>query len=304
MIMLRLGEEHARRRLALEQRRERQVTKKAQFLRRESWYAHPHVIQALLRATGLYRRGQRNAEQVVLRRNLLQMPDYPSAFDGLTILHLSDLHADSSPGALECVLRLIAGVDYDICVMTGDYRGPVHGSCDPALHAMARLRDRIRGDAFAVLGNHDSLALASGLESIGFRLLLNESEALERAGQRIFIAGIDDAHYFGTADIPRARSSIPAGAFSILLSHTPEVFAEAAAAGFKLMLSGHTHGGQICLPGSIAVTLDSWVPRRIGAGAWQHGGMHGYTSKGVGTSIVPVRFNCPPEITLHELQRV
>jgi uncharacterized protein len=68
-------------------------------------------------------------------------------------------------------------------------------------------------------------------------------------------------------------------------------------------VSGHTHGGQICLPGPIPITLDSVLPRRMGAGPWKHGDMVGYTSVGVGTSVVPVRINCLPEITLHHLQR-
>ena len=68
------------------------------------------------------------------------------------------------------------------------------------------------------------------------------------------------------------------------------------------MLSGHTHGGQICLPGGIPLTLDSALPRRLGAGAWTYHGMDGYTSLGAGASIVPVRCNCPPEICLHELR--
>jgi len=300
---LRLGEAHARRRLALEQRCEKMTQRRIKFFHRDAWYAHPTVIRTVLRALGLYRRGQRNAEQVVVARNVVESPDLPPPFDGFTILHLSDLHADMSTGAFESVLRLIADLRYDLCVMTGDYRGPTYGPCEPALRAMSRLRDQLRGEAYAVLGNHDSLALASGLESIGFRLLLNESEAVHRGGQRIFIAGIDDAHYFRTADIARATSNIPAGAFAILLSHTPEVFRQAAEAGFKLQLSGHTHGGQICLPGSIPITLDSSVPRRMGTGAWRHSAMCGYTSRGAGTSIVPVRFNCPPEITLHELRR-
>jgi predicted MPP superfamily phosphohydrolase len=90
--------------------------------------------------------------------------------------------------------------------------------------------------------------------------------------------------------------------FSILLSHTPEIYRQAAHAGFKLLLSGHTHGGQICLPGAIPLTLDSVLPRRMGAGAWKYHDMVGYTSVGVGSCIVPVRLNCPPEITLHCLR--
>src|SRR4029453_13562454 len=101
----------------------------------------------------------------------------------------------------------------------------------------------------------------------------------------------------------KSGSPVPDGAFSILLSHTPEIYRQAAHAGFDLLLSGHTHGGQICLPGSIPITLDSVLPRRMGAGAWRYRDMIGYTSVGAGSSIVAVRFNCPPEITLHRLCR-
>jgi hypothetical protein len=86
---------------------------------------------------------------------------------------------------------------------------------------------------------------------------------------------------------------VPDQAFSILLSHTPEIYRQAAHAGFNLLLSGHTHGGQICLPGSIPLTLDSVLPRRLGSGAWEYHDMIGYTSVGVGSSIVAVRLNCP-----------
>jgi len=110
-----------------------------------------------------------------------------------------------------------------------------------------------------------------------------------------------DAHFYGMDNIEKAASAIPRDKFSILISHTPEVYLQAAHSGFDLMLSGHTHGGQICLPGGIPITLDSVLPRSMGAGAWKYHDMIGYTSVGAGSSVVPVRFNCPPEITLHHL---
>jgi predicted MPP superfamily phosphohydrolase len=109
----------------------------------------------------------------------------------------------------------------------------------------------------------------------------------------------------GSNNIEKAAANIPTYAFSILLSHTPEVYRHAAHAGFYLLLSGHTHGGQICLPGSIPITLSSVLPRRFGAGAWKYHNMVSYTAVGAGSSIVAVRINCcPPEITLHHLQCV
>jgi predicted MPP superfamily phosphohydrolase len=134
-------------------------------------------------------------------------------------------------------------------------------------------------------------------------LLLNENVPIERRHGEIYVAGIDDAHLYQTHNIEKARGEIPDQAFSILLSHTPEIYRHAAHAGFDLMLSGHTHGGQICLPRSIPITLDSVLPRHMGSGTWRSDEMLGYTSVGVGSSVLPVRLNCPPEITLHRLER-
>ena len=126
---------------------------------------------------------------------------------------------------------------------------------------------------------------------------------ISRGDRTIYLAGIDDAHFYRVDNIEKAASTIPHGAFSILLSHTPEVYRQAAHAGFDLFLSGHTHGGQICLPGSVPITLSSKLPRRFGAGMWSYNDMVGYTSVGAGSSVVAVRFNCLPEITLHHLRR-
>ncbi len=104
-------------------------------------------------------------------------------------------------------------------------------------------------------------------------------------------------------NIEKAAETIPHEEFSILVTHTPEIYRQAAHADFDVLLSGHTHGGQICLPGGIPITLSAVLPRGLGAGAWRHHEMIGYTAVGAGSSVVPVRFNCPPEITLHRLSR-
>jgi uncharacterized protein len=170
------------------------------------------------------------------------------------------------------------------------------------MEGMAKVRNSLRQPVYGVLGNHDTIRMVPGLEAMGIQMLLNESEAISRGNQAIYLAGIDDAHCYRVHDIGKVASQIPKDGFSILLSHTPEIFQPAAEAGFNLLLSGHTHGGQICLPGGIPITLDADLPRRMGAGSWQFGNMHGYTSVGAGTCILPVRFNCPPEITLHVLR--
>jgi predicted MPP superfamily phosphohydrolase len=145
--------------------------------------------------------------------------------------------------------------------------------------------------------------MVPAFEEMGIRMLLNEQERIERNGAVIHLAGVDDAHFYRMDNIEKAAHGIPHDAFSILLSHTPEIYRQAAHADFNVILSGHTHGGQICLPGGIPITLNCVLPRSMGNGSFRHHDMIGYTSAGAGTCMVPARFNCPPEITLHHLHR-
>ena len=206
-----------------------------------------------------------------------------------------------SEAAMERVIDLLEEARYDVCVLTGDYRGETCGPYDTTLAGMARVRAGLKGPICGVLGDHDTICMVPGLEAMGIRMLLNESAVIERGGQRLYLGGIDDAHFYGMDDIEKAADAIPHDEFSILISHTPEVYRQAAHADFNVLLSGHTHGGQICLPGGIPITLDLVLPRSMGSGAWKYHDMIGYTSVGAGSSVVPVRFNCPPEITLHHL---
>jgi predicted MPP superfamily phosphohydrolase len=240
---------------------------------------------------------------VQLRRNTVSLPNLPTAFSGFTILHLSDLHADLSGPAMQRAAELACDLDYDLCVLTGDYRGRTHGDCEPCLEIVAHLRKALRGDVYGVLGNHDSIAMVPNLEAFGIRMLLNECVAIRSGPASIYLAGVDDAHFYRADNIEKAAADIPHSSVSVLLSHTPEIYRQAAHAGFNLMLSGHTHGGQICLPGGIPILLEADLPRAFGSGAWRHADMVGYTSVGTGSSVVPVRFNNRPEITLHQLVR-
>jgi predicted MPP superfamily phosphohydrolase len=156
---------------------------------------------------------------------------------------------------------------------------------------------------YAVLGNHDFAPLAEVLREAGVTLLLNENAAIERGGQTIWIVGVDDCHYFKSHDLDLALHGLNGQAFKVFLSHSPELYEEAAQKGVDLYLAGHTHGGQICLPNGRAVIYSAAAPRKCIRGLWTHNGMIGYTSGGAGASGVGVRFNCPGEINLFTLQR-
>ena len=206
--------------------------------------------------------------------------------------------------ATEALIERVSQLHYDLCVLTGDYRALTFGPIERSMAGMRSLCAELKSPIYAVLGNHDSIRMVPELEDMGVTVLLNESVPIERGDEVIYLAGIDDAHYYRVDNIEKAADAIPLEATSILLSHTPEIYLQAAHAGFDAFLCGHTHGGQICLPGGFPLTLDASCPRQMGSGSWMHNGMQGYTSVGTGTSIVEVRLNCRPEITLHHLKRV
>jgi len=299
----RLGRGHARQRLGIEREHEAQVFGQGlNFFHIENLTTSHVLIRAALMVTGLYWRGLNNAKQVRVTHNVIRSSRLPASFQGFTMLQISDPHVDMNVEVMQRVESLVDRLHYDVCVLTGDYRGLTFGPIDTTLAAMARLRRALQGPVYGVLGNHDTITMVPAFEAMGIRMLLNENEVLERGNQRIHLAGIDDAHFYQMDNIEKAASGIPQEEFSILISHTPEIYRHAAHAGFDMLISGHTHGGQICLPGGLPLTLDSNLPRRFGAGSWNYQGMLGYTSRGTGSSVVPVRFNCPPEITLHHFQ--
>lgn len=299
----RLGRVHAKQRLGVEDDHEAHVFGSGlNFFHLENWYSVHSVIRNTLKLTGLYWRGLGNAQRINVRQVSITRQDLPPLFDGFTILHISDMHVDMNAAPMQRLVELLPHINYDLCVLTGDYRGKTYGPYDAALDGLEQVRRCLKPPVYGVLGNHDTIRMVPRLEEMGIRMLLNESEAIVRGDERIFLAGIDDAHYYRVDNIEKAASLIPRNEFSILLSHTPEIYHQAAHADFRLFLSGHTHGGQVCLPGSVPLTLDSALPRHLGSGAWKYHNMDGYTSVGVGSSIVPVRFNCPPEISLHQLR--
>ena len=191
-------------------------------------------------------------------------------------------------------------------LITGDFR-------DPEVTVRLEFRKRIRRlckviaakhGTVAVLGNHDTVEDVPFLERLGIRMLLNEAMAIERKGSRIWIVGVDDPHFFGTHDLQKALKDTDKSELHLLLAHSPDLADEAANAGVDIYLCGHSHGGQICLPDRTPIFANMRARREFASGGWRAGGMLGYTSRGVGTSGLPIRAYCRPELTLHFLDRL
>jgi len=300
----RVGRAHLLQRLGIEDEYEARVFGQGRNLFHiENWYSVHGLIRGMLRLMFLHRRGQRNARAIRLRHHDVALAGLPSEFDGYRILHLSDLHLDTAEDMPHALIEAIRQVEYDACVLTGDFRARTFGPYSAAIDGLRQVREHLPDPVFGVLGNHDTIRMVHAIENMGIRLLLNESVALEHNGGSIFLAGIDDPHYHRADNLEKALDGIPAGTTSILLAHSPEIYRHAAYAEFDLMLCGHTHGGQICLPGGIPLMCNAQAPRAMCSGSWQYRQLRGYTSTGSGSCVVDVRLNCPPEITLHTLRK-
>jgi predicted MPP superfamily phosphohydrolase len=259
-----------------------------------------------IKLMGLYAKGRQNAKNIKIKKVTLEFPNLPPSFEGFRLLHLSDLHLDCDEELLNQLLQTLSGLNADICILTGDYRFRVKGDHHPALndtlHLIENLK-KISPHIYAVLGNHDSLAIGEGLEKAGAEVLLNRAIPRRKNGEEIWFAGVDDPHYYGCHDLELALNEIPSQAFKVLLVHSPVLYREASDEGIHLYLCGHTHGGQIRLPGIGALIKNTPTPRRYIDGIWKHNGMAGLTHRGVGSSILPLRLGCPPEVWIIELRK-
>ncbi len=299
----RIGRVHLRQRLGIEEDHAKQIFGQGRtFFHIENWNSIHALMRLFLRGLGIYSRGQHNAKAIQTRHNHVIVNNLPRVFDDFTILHITDLHLDMDPDHPSALIHKLRDLDYDICVMTGDFRAKTYGDYDAALRALENVRTHIKRPVYAVLGNHDSIRMVPAMEEMGIKMLINETIAFEREDATLYLAGIDDPHFFQLDNIQKVAEEIPSSVPSVLLSHSPEPYRKAAHAGFDLMLSGHTHGGQVCLPGGIAMMTNADCPRRYCRGTWQYHTMQGYTSVGSGTSVVGVRYNCPPEVVLHHLR--
>jgi predicted MPP superfamily phosphohydrolase len=272
------------------------------------WFRFEHVwdlygmIRGCLKLSGFWGRAHRNYFDIQVVRNEVVLERLPAAFDGFTILQLTDLHIDMHPDFPEAVRRVIAPLDYDVMALTGDFRTCTFSDHSGATAATIEMLNEVEAPRYAILGNHDSLAKVPTMEAAGIQFLLNEHVVLRRGDDALHLVGIDDPNFYKSHNFEHALRGVPADACKVLLSHSPETYRDADQLGFDFLMAGHTHGGQICLPGGRVLVHDHSSPRHLLSGAWREGQLQGYTSRGTGASGLPVRLNCMPEVTLHVLR--
>jgi uncharacterized protein len=243
----------------------------------------------------------------------MSLPRLPEAFDGFTIAQMSDFHYDEifTIHPIRRAIELVNHVQPDLVALTGDFAtvstfavgDDLQGAkaAEPCAKLLTQLRSRL--GALAVLGNHDigtdPAFVTEALRSHGIPVLRNQSQAVEQNGARMWICGLDSVDR--RPDPERALTGIPSSEPVILLVHEPDFADVAARYPLDLQLSGHSHGGQVWLPGIGA----PWLPRfgrKYPRGRYTVGTLPLYTNVGLGTIRMPVRLNCTPEVTLFTLR--
>ena len=239
----------------------------------------------------------------------------PLNFDGLTIAHLSDFHYDPhfSVTPIEAAVRIANEVNPDLVVLTGDFvtsptlrrRSFVMGAAkqaEPCAEILRRLHARF--GIWAVLGNHDAftdpLYIEATLRRAGIQVLRNGAVPVEWRQQRFWLTGVDDV-LAGSDNLEKALRGVPGTEAVVLLAHEPDFADRAATYPVDLQLSGHSHGGQVRFPLVGPVYLPK-LARKYPLGLRQVGSLKLYTNPGVGTLLIPVRWNCPPEVTIITLR--
>lgn len=233
-----------------------------------------------------------------LTEHRMVLENLAEPFRGFRIVHLTDIHHGVyfPAEALNAVVELTNELQPDLVAITGDFVTHSKAYIEPAAEILGRLH--AHEGVFAVLGNHDfrvgAEQISRALDRQGIQLLRNRHTELRRAGQKCYLAGIDDFRY--RADLGRAMRGIPRSASTILLSHNPRIIGAAAKCGVGLVLSGHTHGGQVRLPVVGSIYGRTGKRSRFKSGRDSLGSTQIYVSRGIGTVLLPVRYGCPSEI--------
>lgn len=241
-----------------------------------------------------------------VRREEIIFQNLPQNLLGLKIMHLSDFHCRDFTRREEKLIDIISKENPDFIFFTGDFI-----ENEKWISVCQKIISKIfqeNKNFFGVFGNHDRLTgfpiskLKESLEEKGVKILVNEAKEIPIKNSSFYLVGVDDP-WLGYDDLKEALKDVPKEDFKILLSHSPGIFLKEKAKitenKINLILSGHTHGGQINIPFLTNVLISLWLGGKYTAGLFEEDGIFIYVSRGVGTFyLLPLRFNCPPEVTL------
>ena len=241
--------------------------------------------------------------RLTVEHQAIYLPRLPRAFDGFRIVQLSDIHHSpfTSVKQIERAVETANSLLPDMIALTGDYVSKERRYAAPCAELLGSLT--ARHGVFAVLGNHDHWTDAALITDLfraeGITVLVNQGMRFEKDGSAFWLAGVDDT-MVGLEDLSLALAGASDDEMKLLLAHNPVILRKAARAGVDLVLSGHTHGGQVNLRSERSETRRPRRRHLKGLGRLDETQI--YVTRGLGTVVLPVRFGCPPEVSLLELR--
>ena len=240
------------------------------------------------------------ADSPVVERVQIPIPNLPAALEGFRIAQISDIHLYpfTTIELVDLAVQMANRLEPDLTVLTGDY---VWHHTEPIFDLVPSLAQlNAKHGVYAILGNHDLWTdvkvITHAIEQEGLPLLVNQGVSISVGKSTLYLAGLDDG-WSGKPDLAEAMANHPGDAITVLLMHEPDLAPRYAPdKRIHLQLSGHSHGGQVRLPfyGALILPYLSW---KYPMGLYNIDGMWLYTNRGLGTTNIPVRFNCAPEIT-------
>ena len=242
------------------------------------------------------------ANSLSLERIEIRLPRLPKKLDGFRIIHLSDIHHSPFTNLehIERAIKIANRLKPDMFVLTGDYVSHETKYIAPVAKALGELSAEY--GTYACLGNHDHWTdpdlVVKKFGAVGIRMLVNEGFRFDAHGSSFWMAGVDD-HMVGKTDLPAALKGSFPDEMKLLLAHNPLIFRQAVRYGVDLTLSGHTHGGQVKVRDPEKRLLPK---RKLTSGLHKRKESQIYITRGIGTVVLPIRYQCPPEISLLELR--
>ncbi len=249
---------------------------------------------------------------IQIERISITLENLPKEFEGTKIVHLTDFHSYNFGKREKKVLEILEDIDPDFVFITGDFIDHKTKDINSCQEFWQELGNKYQGKVFGITGNHEywnnginAEDFKSLLEENGIVILDNKNEKIFQDDKYIYLIGVDDPHT-GNDDLEKAVADTKKSIPKILLAHSPDIVNDLESLekeNIDLILAGHTHGGQFVIP----FVRPYWTPTKnhgkYASGLFEIGNTILYVNRGIGTAVLPIRFNCLPEVTVIELKK-
>ena len=240
------------------------------------------------------------ANTLTIEKIEIKLKRLPKNLDNFKIIHLSDIHHSPFTNIehIERTVEITNSLEPDMCILTGDFVSHEPEYIEPMAEVLGRIK--AKHGLFACLGNHDHWTdgelVTKSLEDAGIKVLINEGFRFQANDASFWLAGVDD-YMVGKTDLQSSLKGSFPDEMKMLLAHNPVIFSTAARLGVDVIFSGHTHGGQVKIRNKKERKIRIFPKRKLTNGLHSRKNSQIYITRGIGTVVLPVRYQCPPEIS-------